>query len=156
MNLSERGRKMIEDFEGRKNKPYKCPAGAMTIGIGHALTKAELDSGAIAIDGASVAWKNGLTSAQVDALFDQDVEPFERLINTTTHRAINQNQFDALVSFAFNIGAYAYRHSTALRKLNSYDRSEVPAEMRRWDKAGGKKIAGLTERRKQESELFSA
>ena len=156
MNLSERGRKMIAEFEGCSRKPYKCPAGAMTIGIGHALTKDELDSGMLAIDGASVPWRNGITMDQVQALFDQDVEPFERLINTTTHRPINQNQFDALVSFSFNIGAYAYRHSTALRKLNSYNRSEVPAEMRRWDKANGKKIKGLTERRKHESELFSA
>jgi len=131
--------RLIREFEGLELKAYKCPAGVLTIGYGH--TK-EVAAGMV------------ITEGKAEALLREDLVWVEEAINTKVVVPLTQNQYDALASFIYNVGAGAFTKSTLLRKLNAEDYSGASAEFKRWNKASGKVLRGLVRRRKAEQELF--
>ena len=140
MKTSQYGIDLIKHFEGCELEAYQCAAGVWTIGYGH-------------IKGVS----EGMTITQEQAeqmLLDELVE-YENYINELVSVDLSQNQFDALVSWVYNLGPSNLRSSTLLKVLNSGDYNGVPAQIMRWNKAGGKVLEGLTRRREAEARLFS-
>lgn len=154
MRISRHGLEKLKEFEGHKNRMYKDTGGKWTIGIGHLITKTELQLGLISILGEEVTYRNGLTDQQVLDLLDQDLDRFENAVNDYVKVHLKQNEFDTLVSFAFNVGTGAFRSSTLLKRLNAGKKEEVPAQLRRWVYDDGKKIQGLVNRREKEIEMW--
>jgi len=155
MQMSEHGLELLKQWEGFKNKVYNDSAGLPTIGVGHLLTKSELSSGKIVINGAPVPYDGGLSDQQVLDLLSQDVTPAAQLITNKVTVPVNQNQFDALTSFTFNVGGAAFNGSTLLKLLNQGQFDQVPTQLRRWNKAGGKVVQGLVNRRENEIKLWN-
>ena len=147
LKLSQAGANLIQHFEGCLQKkgehfvPYRCPAGVWTVGWG------TTRSGGKPID-PSIKW----TASQCNAAFLADMGTYERDVRKCLKVPVSQNEWDALVSFHYNTGALP--QSTLLKKLNSGDRKGAAAEFHRWNKGGGKVLAGLTRRRASESLLF--
>lgn len=141
MKTSPNGRALIRKAEGDRLTAYYCPAGVLTIGVGHT--------------GPDVKPGMTITQAQSDALLSADLAKFEAAVSRNVKVPLTQNQFDALVSFTYNLGEGALRSSTLLRMLNAGDYTGAAAQFARWDKAGGKVLAGLTKRRAAEAALFS-
>ncbi len=141
MQVSEQGIALIRRFEGFSAVPYQCPAGLWTIGYGHALAAKEKP-------------KLRLTRAEAEELLKKDTEQAAAALRRNVALKLAQNQFDALASFIFNIGAGAFVRSTLLDVVNRGWHEEVPAQLRRWIYAGGKIQPGLVARRKAESELY--
>lgn len=140
MNISQKGIDLIKSFEGLELKAYKDSVGVVTIGYGST--------------GPHVAMGQTITESQAETLLKSDVGRFEKGVEDLVTVPLNQNQFDALVSFSFNLGLGNLKSSTLLRKLNSLDYVGAANEIPRWDKAGGKVLKGLTRRRLAEKELF--
>jgi lysozyme len=95
-----------------------------------------------------------ITRDEADAILRRDLGVFERGVNRRVKVGISQNQFDALVSFAFNVGLGAFERSTLLRKLNAGRYGDVPAELMKWTKGGGRELPGLVNRRRDEAGLW--
>ena len=142
MKLSKAGLELIKHFEGCKLTAYRCPAGALTIGYGST--------------GAHV--KPGMTISQQKAeqMLLDDLARFVVGVSEVVRADMTQGQFDALVSFAFNLGLGALRGSTLLAKFKAGDVAGAAKEIPRWNKAGGKVLDGLTKRREAERALFLA
>lgn len=135
MKTSQEGVNLIKEFEGCRLKAYLCPAGKPTIGYGHT---------------AGVKIGQTITQAQAESFLKADLAKFERMVekyDSTYHW--NQNQFDALVSFAFNVG-----NVTQLTADGSRSITTISQKMLQYNKSAGKVLAGLTERRKKERALF--
>ena len=96
------------------------------------------------------------TREQADERFRQHLEKFERAVNKLVTANINQNQFDALVSFAYNVGPSALEKSTLLRVINRGNFAQAEAQFLRWNRAGGRVMPGLTRRRQAEADLFNS
>jgi GH24 family phage-related lysozyme (muramidase) len=141
MKISENGINFIANWEGKRNKRYKCSAGVWTIGIGHAIKPNE-------------TFKEPMTEKEIQDLFRKDIIGFENAVNKNVKVKLNQNQFDALVSFSFNVGVGAFASSTLLKLLNQGKYSEASDQFLRWVNAGGKAVLGLQRRRQAEKELF--
>jgi len=139
MKCSQEGLELIKKFEGCRLEAYRCSANVLTIGYGHTGGVLETDV---------------ITQDVADKLLKEDIAKFEKYVNVNVAVELNQNQFDALVAWTFNLGVGNLRSSTMLKKLNESDYGSVPFEMRRWNKAGGKTLDGLIRRRKAESLLF--
>lgn len=154
MQLSSRGLNHLARLEGVRLKAYKDVAGYWTIGVGHLLTPRELETGAIEIAGETYAWRDGLTEELVYRLLDQDADWAERAVTNAVTVPLGQHQFDALVSFVFNVGPGAFRRSTLLRRLNAGDYAAVPGQLALWVNAGGRRIRGLVNRRQAEIFLW--
>lgn len=154
--MSDNGRALLTQWEGKENRVYRDSAGLPTIGVGHLLTRDEISSGKILIDGMPVKYGNGLADQQIDKLLEQDLAWAESAVNTYIDVELNQNQFDALVSFTFNIGKQAFHSSTLRRVLNQGRYDLVPEQLARWNRAGGNVIQGLIKRRKHEIDLFNS
>lgn len=132
--------KLIARFEGCRLGAYKCPAGVWTIGYGH--TKGV---------------KRGMSITNVQALsyLKSDVLIISTVVAALIKVRVTQNQFDALVSFAFNVGTYNFSESTLLKKINSgLALGSIAAEFGRWVYANGEILTGLVKRREAERELF--
>lgn len=149
--LGAKGSALVKAFEScMKAVPngfqaYIDPVGVLTIGWGHTNDNGrKFDSSAI--------W----TQAECDTEFLNDMAIFEKAVNNLVTVPINQDQFDALVSFTFNLGAGNLRQSTLLKKLNAADFAGAAQEFQRWNKAGGKVLPGLTRRRACEALLFQS
>jgi len=155
MQMSQHGLSLLEQWEGFKLQVYKDSAGLPTIGVGHLLTRSELTSGKIVINGVPVKYSGGLTQQQVTDLLAQDVVPAQQAVNTGVKVALNQNQFDALVSFTFNVGNGAFLGSTLLKVLNQGQYDQVPTQLLRWTRAGGVVVQGLVNRRQNEIKLWN-
>lgn len=155
MRVSKAGFALIEKWEGRVYKPYRCPGGYLTIGVGHKMTPSELHSGYVIIDGRKVRYAGGLTDAMIDDLLAQDVLGPEDTLNFWAEAPLTQNQFDALASFIFNVGDAAFINSTLLKRLNDHQYDEVPAQLRRWVYSNGRKLRGLAGRREDEIALWN-
>jgi len=140
MQINADGLKIITDAEGLRLHAYKCPAGVWTIGYGHA--------------GADVASGMVITAARADELLARDIARFERAVAELCPVA-TPNQFSALVSFAFNLGTDALKHSTLRRMHNEGSCAEAALQFSRWDKAAGKTQPGLTKRRAREAALYA-
>ena len=130
---------LIKKFEGCELKAYQCSAGVWTIGYGH--TK-------------DVVEGMEITQEQAEQMLVDELHEYESYINKYVTVALSQNQFDALVSWVYNLGPANLQSSTLLKVLNSGDYSGVPAQIERWNKAGGKVLEGLIRRREAESALF--
>lgn len=146
MKVSNKGLEVIKKHEGFRNKPYLCPAGVPTIGYGNTYYP----------DGSKVKMTDKPLSKDIaDVLLRLVVEDFEECVNKYVKSDINQNQFDALVSFAYNLGCGNLKKSTLLKKVNAnpYDIT-ISNEFAKWDKAGGRRLRGLTIRRHDEAVLY--
>lgn len=143
MRISQVGIDLIKEFEGLKLETYVCSGGKNTIGYG--TTK---------INGVNV--KKGMTISveQAEEFLKKDLEVFENAVKSAVKLPINQNQFDALVSFTYNLGGGNLNRSTLLRKLNAGDIQGAADEFLKWNKAGGKVLKGLERRRRAERKLF--
>ena len=142
MKTSETGIALIKSFEGFSATPYKDIAGLLTIGYGHLILPGEV-FGAI-------------SSMEADLLMRKDVaEKAERFVNDLVEVPLLQNEFDALVSFTFNVGGANFKKSTLLKVLNEGKKENVPQELLKWDFAGGHKSDAILKRRQKEAKLFS-
>ncbi|HMB91638.1 MAG TPA: lysozyme [Rhodothermales bacterium] len=155
MKMSDKGRQLLADWEGLELKMYKDVAGLPTIGVGHLLTRSELTSGKIMINGEAVRYANGITKEQALDLLGQDLQRFEDAVNESVTVTLSQNQFDTLVSFSFNVGVGAFKSSTLLKELNKGKYDEVPTQLKRWVKSGGRVVQGLVNRRNREIDLWN-
>ena len=133
---------IIKKWEGLKLRAYKCPAGVWTIGYG--TTGPNIKEG--------LTW----TAAQCEAALLSDVREFAREVRASLKVKVSARQFAALVSLAYNIGINALRASTLLRKLNAGDYAGAAEQFPRWNRAGGRELQGLTNRRAEERALFEA
>ena len=139
LTIGEKGLELIKSFEGLRLRAYLCPAKVWTIGYGHT---GDVRGGQV------------ITQSQADDLLKQDLRRFEIAVRKLAKVPLTQNQFDALVSFAYNVGEAALSRSTLLRKLNAGDLAGTKLEFAKWNKGGGKVLAGLTRRRADEANLF--
>lgn len=159
MKMSSAGVQMLVALEGIDTTIYSDVVGIPTIGVGHVLTQSERASGKIVLSSGEVLdIRNGLTQAQVMNLMLDDVMQREGYVNELVKVDLEQHQFDALVSWVFNVGRGAMQGSTLLRRLNSGEYDAIPEEMRRWTKGtiNGKKqtIRGLVNRRNTEVAMW--
>ena len=138
---SKQGIALIKRWEGFSARAYQDPVGIWTIGYGH--TGKDVIRGLI------------ITEAQAESLLRQDVQEAENNVQNQVKVQLTQNQFDALVSWTYNLGGTNLSQSTMLRLLNKGDYNSVPCQMMRWVYAGGKKLNGLVNRRKAEAQLFN-
>lgn len=145
MQTSVNGLKLIAQFEGILLEPYKDVAGYWTIGIGHLI-----GDGRILPD----SWNRKLTINECYDLLASDVRKFELGVKRYINVELTQNQFDALVSFTFNLGVGTLQRSTLRSKLNRGDVQSCLESWAKYNKAGGKIWKGLDLRRKAEIELF--
>lgn len=152
--MSEKGKKFLVQLEGMRKKMYFDSAGYPTIGVGHLLTKDENSSGKIEVDGKILHWRYGLLERHVYELLSQDLEPVEDAVHIRTPYNINQNQFDALVSFTFNVGIPAFARSTLLKRIRAGSLDEVLEQFRRWRFVGGREIPGSVNRREEEIQMW--
>jgi len=139
MNISQEGLSLIKKFEGCELEAYKCAAGVWTIGYGS--TK-------------GVKKGDTLTQEEADELLLHEMDEYEGYIKDNVTSDLDQNQFDALVSWVFNLGPSNLKASTMLKVINAGDMKEVPAQIKRWNKANGKTLQGLIRRREAEALLF--
>lgn len=154
MQMDAKGLGLLKKWEGSSNTVYKDSSGYPTIGVGHLLTKAELSSGKIVIGVNTVKTHLPITEDQIVELLAQDLVLCEKSVNTKVKVKLSQNQFNALVSFAFNVGTPSFEASTLLKVLNNGYYDQVPIQLRRWNKSGGKVVQGLINRRENEIALF--
>ena len=139
MEISKEGIALIKRFEGCSLSSYLCQANVPTIGFGS--TK-------------GVKMGMEISQERAEALLLEDVADFEDAINEIVQVPLQQNQFDALCSWVFNLGPNNLKSSTLLAVLNQGKYKDVPEQIIRWNKAGGKILEGLKKRRASESLLF--
>ncbi|MBM5459210.1 lysozyme [Pseudomonas sp. P66] len=139
MRTSQRGLSLIKSFEGLRLLAYRDAVGVWTIGYG-----------------ATRGVKAGMsiTKEQAERMLLNDVQRFEPEVERLVKVPLNKNQWDALVSFTYNLGAANLESSTLLRKLNAGDYEGAAEQFPRWNKAGGKVLPGLVRRREAERVLF--
>jgi lysozyme len=154
--MSANGLRLLKQWEGVVLHVYKDSAGLDTIGVGHLITPVEKKTGFINIAGNRVDYARGITESQAMSLLAQDVIPAENAVNAAVKTIITQNQFDALVSFAFNVGCGGFRSSTALKMINTEQFDKVPEWLAKWNKASGEVNDGLIVRRRNEIKLWLA
>lgn len=140
MNISENGLTLIKNFEGCRLKAYKCPAGVWTIGYGHT--------------GKDVKEYTIITQEQAEHYLHNDVIIHSANVSRLVKRPLTQNQFDALVSFEYNVGYGNFASSTMLKLINQNKFPEASQQFDRWVFANKKKLEGLVKRRQAEKELF--
>jgi lysozyme len=174
MSLSQNGLSFIIAEEGVSSTMYNDNVGHCTVGIGHLVHKGNcdyptqstrkgfsedapylpnLDAKTTANLDAEKPYFQPMTNEQARELLRQDLARFEAAVNNQVKVELNQHQFDALVSFAFNVGVGAFKSSTLLKVLNKGKYEQVPGEMKRWTKSDGKVNNVLVKRRAREAEL---
>lgn len=146
MRISEKGLNLIKKYEGFSSKPYMCPANVPTIGYGSTYypngTKVKLSDDQISEEEATQI---------LEYIAQKD---FGSAVNKFVIVDLTQNQFDALVSFAYNIGRTAFENSTLLKLLNRGEYEAAAEQFEKWNKSGGRVLSGLTKRRFDEQKLF--
>lgn len=145
MELNKDTIDLIKSFEGKELKAYKDSVGVWTIGYGHT-----------SMAGLPVV-KAGMTLTESEAinLLVSDLKKYRAMVDRNLKIALNENQYGALVSFTYNLGEGNLKSSTLLKKVNAKDFKGAALEFAKWNKAGGKVLAGLTRRRAAEAALFS-
>jgi lysozyme len=146
MILDNKGYLFITKHEGLSLKPYLCPAKIPTIGYGNTYYS----------DGKKVTLLDkDITKQQAFDMFKEIANRFGKRVDALVTSNINQNQFNALVSFAYNVGTGNFHISTLLKKVNKNPNDfTIKAEFLKWNKAGGKVLNGLTNRRNEEADLY--
>lgn len=139
MRTGNSGLDLVKRSESLVLKAYLCPAHVWTIGYGHTR---------------GVKMGDTCTEEQANQWLREDLRDAEAIVDATVDVPLSQNQFDALVSFVFNVGGGAFKTSTLLRLLNRGEYSRAAEQLDRWNKAAGQVLAGLTTRRAAERALF--
>lgn len=139
MNISSKGIELIKRFEGCRLRAYKCPAGVLTIGYGHTN---------------NVRPDDVITQEEAEELLKRDIKVHEDNVTRLVKVPLTQGQFDALVSFEFNVGYGALANSTLLKMLNTGNYDAAAKQFKRWVYAGDKVLEGLVKRRIAETEMF--
>jgi lysozyme len=156
MILDHRVIDMIKHHEGIRVRPYRCPALLWTVGVGRVIDpnhiKVKLDErkNLPIPDG----WDRTLSMAEVDKLLEEDLERFQSGVKRLCPNGLTAGRFGALVSFAFNVGLGNLQNSTLRMKHNRGEFDSAAEEFLKWNKAGGKELKGLTNRRKDERALY--
>ena len=148
MKVSDKCIKMLRHHEGVRNKPYKCPAGLYTIGVGHLIG-----------DGKTLPpeWNRTFTNEEIDGLLKHDLNRFELGVSKMLPNVrLRQCEFDALVCFSFNLGLGTFQRSTIRQALIRGDKETAMESLLKYCKAGGKVLRGLENRRKDEKAMFLA
>jgi len=140
MQISNKGLDLIKFYEGLELEAYKCAAGVLTIGYGWTHDVKEGDT---------------ITEERAEELLKEGIVQYENAVHDLVDVPLEQHQFDALVSWVYNLGKANLAASTLLKKVNAQEFDEVPDQIRRWNKAGGKVLEGLTKRRESEAKLWS-
>lgn len=146
MKVSQRAITLIKHHEGVRNRPYRCAAGLWTVGVGHLIG-----------DGKSLPadWNRTFTQEEIDALLKRDLSRFELGIHKMLPNVpLRQHEFDALVSFCFNLGLGCFQRSTIRQALLRGDKEAAMESLVKYCKAGGKILKGLQNRRLDERRLF--
>ena len=146
MNVSERGIRLIKHHEGVRNRPYRCPAGLWTVGVGHLIG-----------DGKSLpeSWNRLFTKEEIDGILKRDLRRFELGVRKMLPNVpLRQSEFDALVSFCFNLGLGCFQRSTIRQALLRGDKKAAMESLMKYCRAGGKILRGLQIRRLDEKALF--
>ena len=145
MKLNKAGADLIKEFEGCKLKAYQCSAKKWTIGYGNTFFE----------DGTPVVAGNAITQQKAEQLFELISNEFSAKVAKLVTSNVTDNQFASLVSFAYNCGVVNLQKSTLLKKVNANPNDpSIRAEFMKWNKAGGKVLAGLTRRREAEANLY--
>ena len=139
MHISEEGLSLIKKFEGCELEAYKCSAGVWTIGYGRTKNVNEGDT---------------CTQEQADKWLEEELPVYGAYVSDAVLVPLDQNEFDALVAWTYNLGPTNLKNSTMLTVLNQARYEEVPREIKRWNKAGGEVLQGLVRRREAEALLF--
>lgn len=147
--LSKSGVRLIAGFEGFRSDLYDDAAGHCTIGYGHLVHTGSCNGSEAA------ELRHGITRERALELLAEDASAASAAVNDAVDVPLDQHQFDALTSFVFNVGSGAFRKSTLLSLLNEGKYADVPGQLDRWVKAGGRTLEGLVRRRKAEGELFA-
>ena len=146
MKVSERGIRLIKHHEGVRNRPYRCPAGLWTVGVGHLIG-----------DGKSLpeSWNRLFTKEEIDGILKRDLQRFERgVLKMLPNVPLRQGEFDCLVSFSFNLGLGTFQRSTLRQALLRGDKKTAMESLMKYCRAGGKILRGLQIRRLDEKALF--
>jgi lysozyme len=144
MKTSHAGLNLNKEFEGLRLKAYKCPASVWTIGFGHT-SKA----------GAPIVTPDlVITKAEAEEILKRDLVQYEEGVSSRVKVTLTQGQFDALVSFVYNVGETQFSRSTLLKRVNAGRFDEVPVEFMKWTRGGGKELPGLIRRRRAEVKLW--
>ena len=156
MKVSARCKEMIKHHEGVRFKPYRCPARLFTIGVGHVLYP---DQGRLPLDQRDAfplapEDNRAFSKAEVDGLLASDLQRFEVGVARLFPMVLTQNQNDALVSFAFNLGLGGLQRSTLRQKVLRGETQEAANEFLKFVRGGGKVLPGLVKRRNDERALF--
>lgn len=144
MKTSVEGRNLIKSFESLRLSSYYDSAGILTIGYGHTS-----EAGLPKVTNGMV-----ITKQQADEIFDRDIVQYEKCVSNNVNANLNQNQFDALVSFCYNVGCKNFVKSSVLKNLNKQDFDKVPDSLMLYVYSNHKKLNGLIKRRSAEVELF--
>tara|TARA_R100001086_G_scaffold148603_1_gene78680 strand:+ start:303 stop:746 length:444 start_codon:yes stop_codon:yes gene_type:complete len=139
VRTSGQGVALIKKFEGCELEAYQCSANVWTIGYGHTRGVKEGDE---------------ISADKAEYILLEDLIEFEKYVDQLVTVSLNQDQFDALVAWTFNLGPTNLKKSTMLLRLNDGQYDEVPAQMARWNRSGGEVLEGLKRRRKAEGLLF--
>ncbi len=139
MNISEEGISLIKKFEGCELEAYQDAVGVWTIGYGH--TK-NVQEGQV------------IKQEEAESMLLHELLEYCDYVEKAVEVDLTQNQFDALVSWTYNLGPSNLNRSTMLKVVNANNMGEVPTQIKRWNKAGGKVLDGLVRRRKAEALMF--
>ena len=146
MKVSERAIKLIKHHEGVRNRPYRCPANLYTVGVGHLIG-----------DGKSLpeSWNRTFTEAEIDGLLKSDLRRFELGVHKMLPNVpLRQHEFDAIISFCFNLGLGCFQRSTLRQALLRGNKKAAMESLVKYCRAGGKILRGLQIRRLDEKALF--
>ncbi len=146
MKVSDKLIKLLRHHEGVRNKPYQCPAGLWTVGVGHLIG-----------DGKTLpaSWNKTFTNEEIDAILKRDLNRFELGVHKMLPNVLlRQHEFDSIVSFCFNLGLGCFQRSTIRQALLRGDKEAAMESLVKYCKAGGKILKGLQNRRLDERKLF--
>ncbi len=146
MKVSDKLIKLLRHHEGVRNKPYQCPAKLWTVGVGHLIG-----------DGKTLpaSWNRTFTNEEIDGILKSDLSRFELGVSKMLPNVqLKQHEFDALVSFCFNLGLGCFQRSTIRQALLRGDKEQAMESLMKYCRAGGKILRGLENRRKDERRLF--
>ena len=158
MKVSQKCIEQIKKDEGVRSRPYQCPALLWTVGVGHVIdpnhAKVKLaDRKQLPVP---AGWDRVLSAAEIDEILRKDLNRFEAGVLRLIKVELTQGQFDALVSFSFNVGLGNLQNSTLRMKINRGDYEGAAEQFLVWTKAGGKVLKGLVIRRTHEKEMFES
>jgi len=146
VNVSERAIKLIKHHEGVRSRPYRCPANLWTVGVGHLIG-----------DGKSLpdSWNRTFTEVEIDGILKSDLRRFELGVHKMLPNVpLRQCEFDAIISFCFNLGLGCFQRSTLRQALLRGDKKAAMESLVKYCRAGGKILRGLQIRRLDEKALF--